>query len=93
MFEKKSYIFSEALGVCLVKDIASLDMGNGEKKPYYVLHPLSGKAKVSYIPVEGHQMKLRELISVEEAKERVEADPKASENEEIAFVIKNSNNA
>lgn len=37
------------------------------KIPYYVLRPVFDKSRVSYIPVENHQVKLRELFTREEA--------------------------
>lgn len=67
MFEKKDVIYSEALGVCVVHDITKLTDERNITIPYYVLKNVFHKEKVSYIPVEGHQVVLRELISKEEA--------------------------
>ena len=65
MFEKKQIIYSETQGVCQVENIVSLSASR--KIPYYVLRPVFDKSRVSYIPVENHQVKLRELFTREEA--------------------------
>jgi hypothetical protein len=74
MFQKKQYIYSETLGVCQVENITQLSTGKHEQIPYYVLRPIFAKEEVSYIPVEHHQMVLRELFSEEEAR-TMEEDP------------------
>ena len=63
MFEKKQIIYSETMGVCQVDNIVSLSATRGEAGvPYYVLRSVADKAKVSYIPVDHHQVVLRELL-------------------------------
>ncbi len=74
MFQKKQYIYSETLGVCLVENITQLSTGRDGQISYYVLRPVFAKEEVSYIPVEHHQMALRELFTEEEAR-RLEQDP------------------
>lgn len=69
MFEKKEVIFSETLGVCQVAELTKLAAKNGEQVLYYGLRSVYDNKKVSYIPVEHHQVQLRPLISYEEAKE------------------------
>lgn len=69
MFQKKDYIFSEALGVCRVDDVTKISMRVGETPLYYVLRSHFHKSKVSYIPVENHQVTLRALRSEEEIRE------------------------
>ena len=73
MFQKKQYIYSETLGVCLVENITQLTTQNVQAS-YYVLRPVFAKEEVSYIPVENHQVVLRELFTEEEAN-RIEQDP------------------
>ena len=64
MFEKKQIIYSETQGVCQVENIVSLSASRRERKiPYYVLRPVFDKSRVSYIPVENHQVKLRDWMS------------------------------
>ena len=68
MFEKKQIIYSESQGVCRVDNIVSLSAVKGEPGvPYYVLKSVFDDSKVSYIPVENHQVVLRELFTKEEA--------------------------
>lgn len=68
MFEKKQIIYSETQGVCQVDNIVSLSAARGEPGvPYYVLRSVFDSSKVSYIPVDHHQVKLRELFTREEA--------------------------
>ncbi len=74
MFEKKEVIFSESLGVCQVAELTKLSAKNGEQVLYYGLKSIEDKKKVSYIPVENHQVQLRSLISVEEAERLSELD-------------------
>ena len=91
MFQKKEYIFSESLGVCRVDDIAKLSSKSEEQRLYYVLKPEIDRTKTSYIPVEGHKVLLRELISKERAAELFEQGLPDIEQEgelgEIAYVL------
>ncbi len=82
MFQKKDYIYSETMGVCLVSDVTSLAPKKGTAVPYYVLRSVYEKDKVAYIPVDHHVVELRELISLEEAKE-LAAEWKLSVTDEV----------
>ena len=68
MFQKKQKIYSETQGVCIVENIVQLPAGKGETLPYYVLKSVLDE-KTSYIPVNNHQVSLRELFTEEEARE------------------------
>ena len=91
MFEKKDIIFSETLGVCTVAEIVKLPAKNNEQRLYYGLRSLYDSKKVSYIPVEHHQVVLRPLVSYEEAKklEVVKDTLSFIEQQEIMYVIEN----
>lgn len=67
MFQKKDIIYSETLGVCIVDDIVRLADNKKDTYNYYLLRSVFDKTKKAYIPVENHSVKLRELISKEEA--------------------------
>lgn len=67
MFSKKQLIHSETLGICRVADIVKLTSKSGEVSSYYMLKAEVG-GKVAYIPVENHEVKLRELTEEEKAK-------------------------
>lgn len=79
MFQKKDYIYSETMGVCLVADVTNLAPRKGAAVSYYVLKSVYQKDKVAYIPVENHTVELRELITPEQARE-VSAQWQASED-------------
>ncbi|MCM1283264.1 MAG: CarD family transcriptional regulator [Muribaculaceae bacterium] len=82
MFEKKQVIYSETQGVCRVDNIVSLSAARGEPGvPYYVLRSVFDKEKVAYIPVDNHQVMLRELFSEEEAR-ALEQDSEALAKDE-----------
>ena len=74
MFQKKDIIYSETLGVCTVDDIVKLSDSRKDTYNYYLLRSLLDKAKKAYIPVENHSVKLRELISLEEAQVLKDSD-------------------
>ena len=69
MFQKKQKIYSETQGVCIVDNIVQLPAGKNKAVPYYVLKSVFDSSKVSYIPVQNHQVILRELFTKEEAEE------------------------
>ncbi len=75
MFQKKQLIYSETLGVCQVENIVGLSATKGgEAISYYVLKPIFQQEKISYIPVEHHQVALRELFTEEEARQLLESE-------------------
>lgn len=80
MFQKKQLIYSETQGVCQVENIVQLSTKNNKENSvaYYVLRSVLNKEKTAYIPVEHHQVALRELFTKEEA-EAILADPKTKE--------------
>lgn len=93
MFEKKDIIFSETLGVCQVAELPKLPAKNGEQIPYYGLKSIYDKSRVSYIPVDHHQVQLRELISYEAAKNLLSNPPEnLSEllRQEAEYVVANN---
>lgn len=92
MFKKKSYIFSETQGVCLVEDIVKLSaQKGGESVEYYLLRSLTDSKKTAYIPVEHHQVFLRELLTEEEARKKQESGVELTEQEqgELTYLLGN----
>ena len=88
MFQKKQMIYSETQGVCRVENIVNLSATKGAPTvAYYVLKPVYTPEKVSYIPVENHQVVLRELFSVEEA-EQLLNQPETKKNEKLLATLK-----
>ena len=82
MFQKKQTIYSETQGVCIVDNIVQLPAGTGETLPYYVLKSVFDASKVAYIPVDNHQVVLRELFTEDEARELLK-DPELEKNEKL----------
>ena len=85
MFQKKQKIYSETQGVCIVENIVQLPAGKGTTLPYYVLKSLFDQ-KVSYIPVNNHQVVLRELFTIEEANELLQ-NPELEKNEQLKAAV------
>ena len=85
MFQKKQKIYSETQGVCIVENIVQLPAGKGETLPYYVLKSISDE-KTSYIPVNNHQVNLRELFTEEEARKLLE-NPELEKNEQLKAAV------
>ncbi len=86
MFQKKQKIYSETQGVCIVDNIVQLPAGKGETLPYYVLKSVFDTSKASYIPVNNHQVNLRELFTEEEARELLK-DPELEKNELLKAAV------
>lgn len=93
MFEKKDILYSETLGVCQVAELTRLAAKSGEQIMYYGLRSVYDKTKVSYIPVEHHQVQLRPLISFEQAEElsKTNQDTLSElQRKEIEYVLVNN---
>lgn len=91
MFQKKDIIYSETLGVCTVDDIVKLSDSRKDTYNYYLLRSLFDKTKKAYIPVENHSVKLRELITLEEAQARKNSEDfdrfSKAEKDEVAYIL------
>ncbi len=85
MFQKKQKIYSEKQGVCIVENIVQLPAGKGEQLPYYVLKSVFD-GKSSYIPVNNHQVSLRELFTEEEARQLLNS-PELEKNEQLKAAV------
>jgi RNA polymerase-interacting CarD/CdnL/TRCF family regulator len=86
MFQKKQKIYSETQGICIVDNIVQLPAGKGENVPYYVLKSVFDTSKVSYIPVNNHQVNLRELFTKEEAQELLNS-PELEKNVQLKAAV------
>jgi len=88
MYQKNEIIFSEGIGVCKVTDIVNLSVNKMLPVQYYLLSSVFDRSKTSYIPVTGHQVVLRQLLTVEEAEARSKADELSElEKKEIEYVL------
>lgn len=68
MFQKKEVIYSETIGVCVVDDIVKLADSRKDTYSYYLLRSVYDRQKKAYIPVDHHAVRLRRLMTKEEAK-------------------------
>jgi len=72
MFAKKDIIVSSTMGLVVVKDITKLSPDRSAPVTYYVLRSYFDKEKIAYIPVENHEVELREVLSEEEIRTKLE---------------------
>lgn len=88
MFGKNEVIYSDGIGVCRVSDVVNLSVNKKPPVQYYLLSSVFNKSKTSYIPVNGHQVVLRQLITAEEAKNKAKLEKLTElEKNEIAYVL------
>lgn len=88
MYQKNEIIFSEGIGVCKVTDIVNLSVNKMLPVQYYLLSSVFDKSRTSYIPVAGHQVVLRQLLTVEEAEAKSKAAELSElEKKEIEYVL------
>ena len=93
MYQNKPNKYSETMGDCQLDNIVSLSATRGEAGvPYYVLRSLTDKSKVSYIPVDHHQVALREIFTRQEAQamlgtEELKKNPLLKEA--VEYVLRN----
>lgn len=68
LFEKGEYIVYGTTGVCLVKDITTIERdGVPKEKLYYVLEPAGTAGGKIMTPVEGNKSIMRRVLTKEEA--------------------------
>lgn len=94
MFQKKEKIYSETMGVCVVDDIVKLSDNRKDTYEYYLLRSVYDKTKKAYIPVENHNVLLRNLITKEEALQ-IQAEEHFEKGSvqrrgEVAYVLQHS---
>ena len=71
-----------------VSDIVNLSVNKKPPVQYYLLSSVFDKSKTSYIPVNGHQVVLRKLITAEEAENKANLEKLTElEKDEIAYVL------
>lgn len=77
MFEKGDYIVYGSSGICEVAEITTMDMeGIPKDKLYYVLCPYHQQGSKIFTPVENQKMKMRKILTEEEAEQLIEKIPK-----------------
>lgn len=93
ILKKNEIVFSDTLGVCQVAEVSNLTTKKGDSLLYYRLQSVYNKDKFSYIPAHGHQMKLRDIISVDYAEKTKSSENflklSVIERQEIEYVLSN----
>lgn len=67
MFEINDYVMYGLTGACKVTDIRSDEEGTNKERKYYILNPLKDMESVIMIPVMNKEIKLRKVITREDA--------------------------
>ncbi len=62
-------------GVCRVEDIVDMDMGGVKGKKYYLMVPKDDKNAKLYVPVDGNNDNVRNVMSADEAKAFIDRIP------------------
>ena len=77
MFQKGEYVVYGNNGICEIEDIANPGFsGVDENRLYYVLEPVDGSGSRIYSPVDSKKMKIRRVMSAEEAEQFIEGIPR-----------------
>lgn len=93
ILKKNEIVFSDSLGVCQVTEVSNLTTTKGDSLLYYRLQSVFNKDKFSYIPAHGHQMTLRDIISVDDAEKMKSSEGllklSVIEQQEIEYILSN----
>jgi CarD family transcriptional regulator len=80
MFEIGEYVVYGNKGVCVVKDITTVDLpGAAEAKEYYILQPVEDQGATVYLPVNSQKAVIRRVITRDEAKQLMDDIPNIKE--------------
>ena len=74
MFEKGDLILYETAGVCRIEEISRLEFLKNDRV-YYSLVPVFEKDSVIYVPVDNEKVKMRPIMTREEAEAFIEQLP------------------
>ncbi len=76
MFQIGEYIIYGANGVCRVKEIGNIKLGNhNSDKIFYTLEPVFCKGSTVYTPIDSDKVIMRELITNEDAEKLIDEIP------------------
>ncbi len=76
MFEIGEYVICGNKGVCIVEDIATLDISGVDKeRKYYILKPKYVSGSTVYVPVDSPRESMRKILQPEEAKNLISQIP------------------
>ena len=76
MFQIGEHVVCGNKGVCVVEDIATLDISGVDKeRKYYFLKPKYQSGSTVYVPVDSSKESMRKVLSPEEARKLIAAIP------------------
>lgn len=76
MFEIGEHVVCGSKGVCVVENIAPLDISGVDKeRKYYILKPKYQSGSTVYVPVDSSKKSMRKVLSSEEAQKLIQAIP------------------
>ncbi len=71
MFQIHDTIFYPSGGICIIDDIRIVPFDGLPDRNYYVIHPVDRPREIFFVPVDNDQIKLRHLISRDQALELI----------------------
>lgn len=76
MFEKGDYVVYGSKGVCLIWDIAPVDLpGVDKNRLYYIMHPVQDSSGSVYLPTDSKKAVIRRVMSEQEARQLIDEIP------------------
>ncbi len=76
MFEKGEYVVYGTKGVCLIWDIAPLDIpGVDKNRLYYIMRPVQDNNGTVYLPTDSTRAVIRRVMSEKEARQLIDEIP------------------
>ena len=67
MFQIQDTVFYPSGGVCVIDDIRVVPFDGLPDRNYYIIHPIERPQEIFFVPVDSDKIKLRHLISREDA--------------------------
>ncbi len=76
MFKEGDYIHYGSAGLSRIEELTMMKMSEtGEQRLYYRLTPVKGRGSVIYTPVDNQKVKMRRVLTVDEAKALIDGWP------------------
>jgi len=76
VFQKGEKVVCGSKGVCVIEDVATLNIsGIDKEREYYILKPIYMAASTVYVPVDVSAQSLRKVLTEEEANELIRKIP------------------
>ena len=76
MFKIGEYVVCGNKGVCIVEDVAKLDISGVDKeREYYILKPLYMAGSTVYVPVDSAEKSMRRVLKRDEAQKLIKGIP------------------